>query len=81
LFAFRQNPGLSPGDMAGRLAELWQSAPHQEKQAWSLKAKKLALKTASTQRVCGFYILDCVLYIEIFNWGDRGKGYHKALDE
>jgi hypothetical protein len=51
--------------MAGRLAELWQSAPHQEKQAWSLKAKKLALKTASTERVCGFYILDCVLYIEI----------------
>jgi hypothetical protein len=32
--------------MAVKLAEIWQTSPQQEKQAWSLKAKRFALKVS-----------------------------------
>jgi hypothetical protein len=51
--------------MAGRLAELWQSAPHEEKQAWSLKAKRLALKSGSSLKVkLLFAVLINLSYLE-----------------
>ncbi len=67
---YREQPGLSAGDMAGRLAELWQSAPHEEKQAWSLKAKRLALKSGSSLKVKLLFavLITCHTWRRVFRW-------------